>query len=399
LLYKLEIENFFSIKEKQIIDLRAAENAPEDKEKLIALWEGSNERVSKIVSFFGTNASGKTNVVRALSFICWFAGNSFDLKIGNALPFQPFLDKNSQSLPTKLAIELVANEPNNSNQCRYRYEIELLNEPGKISSVKRETLHFWPTPFRRKTTLFDRQYNELKKVSPKFGLNKLNTVLKRVLRPEVSLLSTLAQFQHPFSLAVRNASSSVQSNILFVKSEISETLLAQTYMHSPTLTDAMLVDISKLDIGIETAKVDTHSPIPVLFFGHSGLDFSVPFALESHGTQKFLSVYPLIHHALEHGSIAIIDELDSAIHPMILPEILGWFYSKKRNPKNAQVWLTAQNPTLLENLIKEEIYFCEKDFLGRTTIYGLKEIDKVRREDNYYKKYLSGIYGAVPHIG
>ena len=33
------------------------------------------------------------------------------------------------------------------------------------------------------------------------------------------------------------------------------------------------------------------------------------------------------------------------------------------------------------------------------SIYGLTEIEGVRREDNFYKKYLSGVFGAVPQIG
>jgi hypothetical protein len=53
----------------------------------------------------------------------------------------------------------------------------------------------------------------------------------------------------------------------------------------------------------------------------------------------------------------------------------------------------------LENLAKEEIFFTEKDTQGRTKIYGLRDIEGVRRVDNFYQKYLGGVYGAVPRIG
>ena len=121
--------------------------------------------------------------------------------------------------------------------------------------------------------------------------------------------------------------------------------------------------------------------------------------MESHGTQQFLKLFPLISDSLETGSIAIIDELDAAIHPMVLPEIIGWFHDPIRNPRNAQLWMSCQNVSLLEELSKDEIVFCEKDRQGRTEIYCLNDVKAVRRDDNYYKKYLGGFYGAVPRIG
>jgi hypothetical protein len=61
--------------------------------------------------------------------------------------------------------------------------------------------------------------------------------------------------------------------------------------------------------------------------------------------------------------------------------------------------MTCQSASLLETLDKEEVLFCEKDERGRTSVYSLKDIKSVRRGENYYKKYLGGTYGAVPHFG
>ena len=58
--------------------------------------------------------------------------------------------------------------------------------------------------------------------------------------------------------------------------------------------------------------------------------------------------------------------------------------------------MTCQNASLLEELVKEEVFFCEKDSKGRTTIYGLRDVQAVRRNDNYYRKYLGGLSGAMP---
>lgn len=138
---------------------------------------------------------------------------------------------------------------------------------------------------------------------------------------------------------------------------------------------------------------------PAARFDHVGLTTRIPMHLESHGTREFVKNFPLLTLTLSSGGVAVIDELDIAIHPMVLPEILRWFYDPKRNPQNAQLWMTCQNATLLDELVKEQIFFCEKDRIGRTKVYGLQEIQSVRRTENYYQKYLGGVYGAVPKVG
>jgi len=134
-------------------------------------------------------------------------------------------------------------------------------------------------------------------------------------------------------------------------------------------------------------------------FAHKGLDFPLIFQSESEGTKSFVKIFPIIKEALIVGGVAVIDEMDSAIHPNLLAEILRWFYDKKTNPYNAQLWISGQAASLLEELHKEEIFFTEKDEIGRTKVYSLKDIEAVRRVDNFYQKYLGGVYGAVPRIG
>jgi AAA15 family ATPase/GTPase len=79
-LHRLEIANFYSIRDPQLIDLRAASNAPDEPGRLAPIWPGASERAPKVVALFGANASGKSNVLKALSFLAWFAKDSFQLK-------------------------------------------------------------------------------------------------------------------------------------------------------------------------------------------------------------------------------------------------------------------------------------------------------------------------------
>lgn len=401
MLHRLEIENFYSIRDAQVIDLRAAGHAPYDHERLAPLWRGTKEKAPKVVTLFGPNASGKSNVLRALSFIAWFVRDSFALAPDARLPFEKFNEAESLALPTRLAVHFGgpediagADDPEGA-ECRYAYEVVIDGQ----HAVSSESLHYWPSRASRKVRVFERDAEGTVSAAKAFDLVGYRQALEKVLRPNASVISTLAQFKHPFSMQLWKAASRVLSNILIEKSEISEDEIVRHYAAIPKLVEGFNHDIERIDFGIRALELHQGSHGPIALFRHEGLSRPMPLVYESHGTRQFLKHYPFILEALESGGVAVLDELDTAIHPLILPEVLRWFHDPERNPLNAQLWMTCHSVSLLEDLIKEEVLFCDKDSRGRTEVYGLSDIQAVRRNDNFYKKYLGGTYGAVPHIG
>ena len=61
MLFRIQAENFYSIKDKLDLDFRVAENVPES-EKQFARPLLSDDRIPRVVSFFGPNASGKSTI-------------------------------------------------------------------------------------------------------------------------------------------------------------------------------------------------------------------------------------------------------------------------------------------------------------------------------------------------
>jgi len=200
-------------------------------------------------------------------------------------------------------------------------------------------------------------------------------------------------------MLLRHAAESVVSNILISKQEGMVDEIAKYYAANPELVRHLRLEIARVDLGIHDVEVRQTPHGAMMYFWHEGLDQPLPLASESHGTQQFLQLYPALLYALDQGGVAVLDELDAAIHPLLLPEILRWFHDPKRNPHNAQLWMSCHSVSLLEEFIKEEVLFCEKDARGCTRVYGLRDIQAVRRTENYYRKYLSGMYGAIPQIG
>jgi len=402
-LHRLEIENFYSIREPQVIDLRASGHAPEDGDRLAPLWKGATERAPKVVAFFGANASGKSNVLRALSFLAWFVQDSFSAPRGSPMPFTCFNTLDAQRAHTRLAMRLGATEDVDSApdidavQCDYAYEVIFAD--AEVQRVLRETLYYWPSTATRQVKLFERSEDGAIEASKAFGLAGFRQALEKVLRPNVSVISTLAQLEHPFSKMLWSAVSRVSSNIFIHRSFLSDSAAAEKYYSNPKLLNLLNREIERIDLGLQSMHIQEGPYGPAAYLTHTGLELPMPLFYESEGTRQFLHLYPTLLNALETGGVAVVDELDGAIHPLLLPEILRWFYDRERNPHDAQLWMSCHNASLLEELIKEEVFFCAKDRAGRTEVYGLKDIQAVRRTDNYYRKYLGGMFGAVPQIG
>lgn len=401
MLHQLEIENFYAIRDPQVIDLRVASNVPDTFGRLAPLWEGSNERAPKVIGLFGANASGKSTVLRALSFIAWFARDSFNLAPGAPLPFLRFNRNDAVQERSRLAIQLAGVNPVDwlLGEVRYGYEVVLGRSPDGHDQVLREVMHYWAHDSGRKVRLFERDADGKVKTGPEFGMSGFTQALAKVLRPNASVISTLAQLQHGFATTLREAAQHVFTNMQIERNQTVEQEMVQFYASNPTLVEALNREIERVDLGIQAMRIEQGPNGPLLLFSHEGHDAPMPLHLESQGTRAFVWIYPFLQRALDTGGIALLDELDTAIHPLLLPEILRWFYDSKRNPNNAQLWMTCHNASLLEDLVKEEILFTSKTGNGRSEIYALSDVQGVRRDDNYYRKYLSGIYGAVPRIG
>lgn len=411
MIHRLEIENFYSIRDPQVIDLRAAANTPDDSGRLAPLWRGAEEKAPKVVALFGANASGKSNVLKALSFIAWFLKDSFSAPRGSGprifsgprMPFERFNEQEMFQRPTRLAIhdsgpeDITRTGDPDAAQCRYAYEVRIGG--GEQHRVDRESLHYWPAAASRKVKLFERDATGSVTSAKAFGLAGFRQALEKVLRPDASVIATLAQLEHPFSKKICDEVSHFVTNILIEKKEAPDDFTIHHYMANPNLVESFNREAQRIDLGIRAMQFHQGQNGPILYFTHEGLEFPMQMIYESNGTRQFIKIFPLIWHVLEAGGVAVVDELDATIHPMLLPEILRWFYDPARNPHDAQLWTSCHNASLLQNLTKEEILFCEKDSRGRTQVYGLPDIQSVRRTDNYYRKYLGGAFGAVPQIG
>jgi hypothetical protein len=410
MLYKLEIENFYSIRDRQVLDLQIGKGVPDYPERFGSIYSGSDERMPKVVAMFGPNGSGKSTVLKALAFVAWFMRDSFHHP-GPNLPIERFNDAESANRSIKLAVEIGGVmelslaaldwmfETKGASFGVYRYELELQpNQDGSIRTVTSEILRQKRHGQSKWTRVFERDRNGTITGSKTFPLTRFTQVIDKV-RENASVIATLALFEHEPSKILVKTARRVFGNILLQRTDFDDWKVRKLFSGDPAVVDALNRELQRIDIGIESMHVESTPNGPEAFFRHQGLDLVMPWSMESHGTRSFIKMFPVLYAALKDGGIAVIDDLDQAIHPMILPELVRWFYDPHRNHFDSQLWMSCHSASLLDDLTKEEVVFCEKDERGRTSVYSLMDVQSVRRSDNLYKKYLGGVYGAVPHIG
>ena len=129
MLYRVEVENFCSIREPQVIDLRVAANVPDIPGRFAPAWPGAEQRVPKTIAIFGANASGKSTVLKIVSFLASFVLHSFAAQPTHRIMFDRFNDVEALGQPARFAVEFGGladlSDPALAAECRYRYELEI----------------------------------------------------------------------------------------------------------------------------------------------------------------------------------------------------------------------------------------------------------------------------------
>ena len=424
---RLEIENFFSVNERQIIDLTVGKKVPDELGRLMPVYDGADDRAPGVVAIYGANASGKTQVLRAIRFLTWFIQWSFAYPASLNLPYSKFATKKALSAPTRLSMTFAGKEDpvskNESRTCPYVYTLELVSVSHgaeKLDQVRRESLYYRPGNSSRMIRIFDRDREGKIKTGSMINLGRQYDFLERVLRSNASMISTLAQMNEPHALAISSAAGYVWSNVSLNNPDLQSSRefrfsqpslfddavpikhdympALRSYKQNAQMLDALNRDISRIDLGIDGFTIADEKRSTPAAFTHASLDHPIKMQMESTGTQEFVRIYPMLYKALESGGVAVV-ELDGSIHPAVLSEILRWFRDPDRNPLGAQLWMSSHDVSLLGDLLKEEVLICERTANGATQVYGLRDIRGIRRDENFMQNYLGGVYGGIPNIG
>jgi len=416
MLVEFSVQNYRSIYKRITLSMEAASKNELDEHTI----EQSNIRLLKTSVIYGANASGKSNLLKAMNFMKVIVMNSSkDSQAGEPIQAEPFLlNSNGINEPTEMEIVFLI------EGILYRYGFavntkEVLHEWLVIKNTKAKS---------RDIVLFDRAGSEIITHKDfKEGKDKVQPLL----RENSLFISLLAQFNGELSSKVVKCF--LDTNVWNI----------DTYMpmHTSLLIKNNLVPkdwvsefITKADVGIKGFKIDeevieTNNPKNFIvsdltkkrtgalklistniqtehefYDSNDGKMKSIVFDMntqESEGTKKFFSLAGLLYHTLKNGNRLCIDEIENSLHPYLTRIIIRLFQDKETNPLGAQLIFTTHDTNHLdkERFRRDEIWFTEKDTQNSTDLYSLVEykLGKPRKDATYYKDYIKGKYGAVPY--
>nr|WP_304087334.1 ATP-binding protein [Maridesulfovibrio ferrireducens] len=374
------------------------------------------------VAILGANASGKSNVLKAFSFLKKIIQESVLRKKEDLFEDNCFrLNPTYANKPTCFRIKFIA-----LNGHMYQYWLELVPE-----EIIREKLTAIPnTKGAREVTLIDREQNKLelhRSIHPKKAF--LN-----VWKAEINNQQTaLALLSNKGEISIFDSAISwFKSFGQFTSTNIPEYVTA-SFIQNETINIEHVTHLLKsADINVHEVNINEKqrslglSPSeeyifndsdglfnPKLEISFSHLDIQgnpIPFNFqddESNGTKTFFSISGMIILNLYLGTPVAFDELDSALHPYLVRKIIQLFTNKATNPKGAQLIFSTHDVTVMDKTLlrPDEIYFTEKDkdtfetrLFSLSEFKGVGSVSKNDRGQKLYKDYLDGRFGAVPEV-
>ncbi len=125
---------------------------------------------------------------------------------------------------------------------------------------------------------------------------------------------------------------------------------------------------------------------------------------ESKGTQRFFALAGPILDALEKGAAIVVDEIGCSMHPLLTRKLIELFLSPKMNKEGAQLIFATHDSTLMDETIfrRDQLWLAEKRADGATELGSFLDIaeeNRPRSTERFQRNYLAGRYGGVPNFG
>ena len=419
MLVEFTVANFRSFQDAMTLSMVAANLVAKDKTVDTSNLIKTDSEISllKTAVIYGANASGKSNLLKALLFMKSFMVNSSkESQSTDKIGVEPFkLGLYGETSPSHFELVFIM------DGIRYRYGFE-----ADRNRVSAEWLFYVPSS--RETSVFSRKDNVIA-VSKKYDAEGID---KRT-RNNALYLSVCAQFNVPLAEKIlawvsdklnvlsglhdhhyRNYTAGscdtdanrlrISSLIKALDTGISGITVERNTLGIDSLPSAMPEELKKLitrgsDSFTQVSVKTTHKKYgnDGSFVGEEEFDMDEN---ESDGTQKLFALAGPLLNALNEGEVLLIDELDSRLHPLVTLAIIRLFSEVESNSKNAQLIFVTHDTNLLDKSLfrRDQIWFTEKNRYGATSLYSLAEF-KIRNDASFGSDYIKGKYGAIPFIG
>ncbi len=408
MILEIRLSNFFSIKNEVVLDMRAANIKSKNAKALsdnIFRYKGID--VLKTIVLYGANASGKSNIIKAIRFCAMMILNSANHNEDTVFNYRKFKFSNYSHKPSKFFINFVVND------IEYEYSFSLMQ-----NKILTESLYFYPKGRIKKIFTRDERVGKTKKEKYSFG-----TVIRRPLdvaentSDKTLYLSRASQMDRKLAKELFR-----YFNSTFILGYIGHNtqeieVLFNMYKHqllkALQIADSDIVNISVKKIkmpgkninfrikGNELEDVTLEDVIQerlqIKTFHKTNPKKSFDLLTEeSDGTKKLFIIMLSMLDIIANNKVLLVDEIGESMHTDIIQYIFNLF----RASKKAQLICTTHNTYFLDlkKFRKDQIYFVNKKNDGSTDLYSLYDFSDFRDTMDLEKAYLQGRFDAVPFI-
>lgn len=418
MLYGFTCKNYASYNEECIFSMEASKIKDYDDINTITTEHG---KILKSTFLYGPNGGGKSNLIKGMQYMR-------SLVMGSVLEprllriNEPFRFNNiSKELPTTFEMSFII------DGILYTYGFDIHK-----NTISKEWLY---KKQKRETLLFERLSSNYEDIKLN-GEFKRAEDIKKHTRKDALFLTTAGMLNISRANEIINWFSKL--NILMNSSSDYNHSTIEYIEEKPEIKDIILDYLRKADTGIdgidydiENVDIDENEKEELLNNFRSSNNINIdstqinilakkveintkhnvyneenevigevqlPFEkYQSEGTKKLFALLGPILKSLYEGEVLIIDEIDSKLHPSIVRFIISMFNSIDKNKNKGQLICNTHDVMLLqEDIRRDQVWFVEKNQYGESELYSLSDFKGVRKNDSILKKYLLGVYGAIP---
>jgi len=423
MIVSFSFENWMSFRDKVTISAVASKQLTHVER--VPLSEKYKIRILPVLGIYGGNASGKSNIFKALRFARKLIVEGTG--VGDEIDVQPFLlSSEFADRPSRFWFELLINEE------IYEYSFSVTREnvfEEKLVEIKPSTEKVLYERKKNNRIVIYSKDKDLEYIGRSTRGNQLFLTNCMILNNEeykdiyrwfryvLKMISPTAQFGNLWDILDKNKPYYKWINNMF--KELDTGIIR---LDSEDVEDAFIKDIAKDDedldflLGNIEERYFTHKKngeklikrLVLYHEGKGGTEVKFSPSQESDGTMRLLDLLPaflLCEMSLKvkdrlSGIVSFVDELDRSIHYLLLRRLLERMLLSCNKDSRSQLIFTTHDLLLMDQelLRRDEILFVERDDFGISSVIPLNEYKGVRLDKDIRKSYLQGRFGGVPKL-
>ena len=376
---EIRLSNMFSFRDEVTLDLQAAKIQTKKARELEGnLFSVDGEQMLKSVALFGANASGKSNVIKAIRACVNMVRSSHNYNVDTRFAISPFKFEDYANKPSSFYIRFLL------NGVEYEYSFSFMHD-----EIITEILYYYPNGC--KSLVFSRDES---RGTEKKDIYEFKTVIKRPF----DVADNTSKKTLYISRASQMDREIAQKIFLFFCNDI---VLDYQVANIDSLDnlfkerkEQMLEVLRTADSDIVDFKIQNNA---ITTFHRTNPSVAFDFETEeSEGTKTLFRMMVRMIGIIHEGKMLLVDEIDNSLHTQLVEFVIGMF----NHSDHAQLIYTTHNTHLLNTDFqrRDQVYFVNKREDGSSDLYSLFDFKDFRDTLDMEKAYLQGRFDAIPSI-